>query len=145
MDLQQLKAFEEIRLAKARYCRLIDQKQWDDFRKLFMPEIHLRFHGVDGTLLHEYTVLSDFIEQTANLLKNAQTIHQVHNPEIELTSATTAHAIWSMEDRIIFPDGVTGPFLSMHGNGHYEETLEKVHNRWLIRTLTLTRTILNIS
>jgi SnoaL-like domain len=145
MDLQQLSALEQIRLAKARYCRFIDQKQWDNFRGLFMPQVLLRFHGVDGSLLYEYTDLSGFIEQTGALLKSAQTIHQVHNPEIELISATKAHAIWSMEDRIIFPEGVTGSFRSMHGNGHYEETLEKVHDKWLTSTLTLTRTILNIN
>jgi hypothetical protein len=50
-----------------------------------------------------------------------------------------------MEDRIIFPDGVPGPFKSMHGYGHYDETLEKVGGLWLTRTISLSRTILNIN
>lgn len=144
MDLQQLTALEEIRTAKARYCRLIDQKQWDKLREMFAPQVNLRFHGVDGALMYAFTDLAGFIDLTAGMLQRAQTIHQVHNPEIKLTSASTARAIWSMEDRIIFADGVPGPFRSLHGCGHYNDTLEKVDGAWLIRTLHLSRTILNV-
>jgi hypothetical protein len=72
MDLQQLTALEEIRRTKARYCRLIDQKQWDSFRELFTPQIHLRFHGVDGALLYEFTDLAGFVELTSGMLQSAQ-------------------------------------------------------------------------
>ncbi|MFZ6644163.1 nuclear transport factor 2 family protein [Undibacterium sp. TJN25] len=144
MDTQQLSALEEIRQAKARYCRLIDHKQWDSLRAMFTQQVQLRFHGTDGALTHEFTERDAFIALTADMLQQAQTIHQVHNPEIELLPADTARVIWSMEDRIIFPDGVPGPFRSLHGYGHYEETLEKHSGDWLIRTMDLTRTILAI-
>lgn len=145
MDLQQLGALEDIRRTKASYCRYVDLKQWDSFRQLFTPDVHLTFHGVDGAVLNEFADLASFVELTANTLRGAQTIHQVHNPEIELTSSTTATAIWSMEDRIIFPDGVEGPFREMHGYGHYHEALELGGGRWLIRRLSLKRTILKFS
>lgn len=73
------------------------------------------------------------------------TIHQVHNSEIELTSDATAQAIWSMEDRIVYPDNISTSFKSLHGFGHYIESLEKVNGRWVIRTLELKRTILEIN
>ncbi len=145
MDLQQLTALENIRQTKARYCRFIDLKQWDDFKNLFTPNVHLTFHGVEGELLYEFTDLQSFIDQTATTLRGAQTIHQVHNPEIELTSETTARTIWSMEDRITYPQDVKGPFKSLHGFGHYYETLELREGCWLTTTLSLKRTILTIT
>lgn len=145
MDLHHLAAFEAIRTTKARYCRLLDQKKWAEFRTLFSAQVKLRFYDPDGLLQHEFTDLDQFVKLTANMLQAAQTIHQVHNSEIELTDATTALAVWSMEDYIIFPDGVTAPFQSMHGYGHYEEDLELVEGKWLIRGMTLRRTILNIN
>jgi SnoaL-like domain len=144
MTLQQLTALEEIRFAKARYCRLIDEKDWSGFRAMFAPQVKLRFHGVDGAPAQEFTDLASFVELTADMLQRARTIHHVHTPEIMLASATTARAIWSMEDRIIFDDGVPGPFRSLHGYGHYDETVEKIGDAWLIRTMDLRRTILTI-
>ncbi len=75
MNLQQLTALENIRQTKARYCRFIDLKQWDDFKNLFTPNVHLTFHGVEGELLYEFTDLQSFIDQTATTLYKAQTIH----------------------------------------------------------------------
>jgi SnoaL-like domain len=145
MDLQQLSALESIRQAKARYCRFVDLKQWGSLKQMFAAQVHLAFHDVEGELLYEFTDLEGFIELTASTLHGAQTIHQVHNSEIELSTATTASTIWSMEDRIIFPDGIVGPFKELHGYGHYHETLELKDGEWLIRTLVLKRTILDIA
>ena len=145
MDLHQLTAIEDIRQTKARYCRFIDLKQWDDFKSLFTPTVHLTFHGVQGELLYEFTDLQIFIGQTAMTLDKAQTIHQVHNPEIQLTSDTTAQAVWSMEDWIIYPEDVKGLFKALHGFGHYYETLELREGCWLTTTLSLKSTILIIT
>ncbi|AFZ06975.1 hypothetical protein Osc7112_2551 [Oscillatoria nigro-viridis PCC 7112] len=145
MDLQQLTALENIRQVKARYCRFIDLKQWDDFKNLFTPTVHLTFHGVEGELLYQFTDLQSFIDQTATTLSGSQTIHQVHNSEIQLTSETTARAIWSMEDWIIYPKDVKGLFKTLHGFGHYYEMLELREGCWLTTTLSLKRTILTIT
>lgn len=145
MHLEDFTALEDIRLAKARYCRFIDLKQWDDLRQLFAAEVKLTFRDAEGTLTNVFDNLDTFITLTSSLLQSARTIHQVHNSEIELTSATTARTIWSMEDRIVFPDGVSGPFRSLHGFGHYYETLENTEGKWQIASLDLRRTILEIT
>ncbi|MGG6239416.1 nuclear transport factor 2 family protein [Nodosilinea sp. AN01ver1] len=145
MNLHQLTALEDIRQAKARYCRFIDLKQWDNLKNLFTPTVNLTFYGVQGELLYQFTDLQIFIDQTAAMLDNAQTIHQVHNPEIQLTSETTAQTIWSMEDWITYPEDVNGLFKTLHGFGHYYETLEFRKGCWLTTTLSLKRTILTIA
>jgi len=64
-------------------------------------------------------------------------VHQGHNFELEFTSDTTAKGIWSMTDRLYFPPGAE--FALMTGYGHYQETYEKVSQRWMLRTTRITR------
>ena len=61
-------------------------------------------------------------------------MHQVHAPEIELTSATTARGVWALEDVVRLAPGV-----NLRGYGHYTETYEKVGGHWLITSSRLTR------
>ncbi len=61
-------------------------------------------------------------------------MHQVHAPEIELTSPTTARGVWALEDFVRFALG-----LNLRGYGHYYETYEKVDGRWRIKSSKLTR------
>lgn len=61
-------------------------------------------------------------------------MHQVHAPEIELTSATTARAVWALEDVVRLMPGV-----NLRGYGHYRESYALVDGRWLITESTLTR------
>ncbi|WP_420920353.1 nuclear transport factor 2 family protein [Mycobacterium kansasii] len=62
------------------------------------------------------------------------TVHQVHAPEITLTSPTTATGIWALEDVVRL-----GPGVNLNGRGHYHETYEKLDGSWLIKSSTLTR------
>ena len=144
MDLKQLTAFEEIRLVKARYCRFIDTQQWESFARLFAHDASLTFYEVGGSVLHRFTDLERFLASTIETLSNARSIHQVHNSEIQLSTAGSASAIWSMEDRISYTDGVPRSFRRLHGFGHYYETLQFTNGKWLIKTLELKRTFLNI-
>lgn len=62
------------------------------------------------------------------------TVHQVHAPELELTSSTTARGIWALEDLIRFAPG-----LGFRGYGHYHETYGKGADGWRIKSSRLTR------
>jgi hypothetical protein len=57
--------------------------------------------------------------------------------EVEIISPSSARAIFAMEDLVYWPP--EAPFELMHGWGHYHETYGKIDNRWLIKTLVLTR------
>jgi choline dehydrogenase-like flavoprotein len=69
-------------------------------------------------------------------------VHHGHMPELALTGDTTATGIWSMEDVLKWPDD--SPIESMHGFGHYFETYEKMDGHWKIKTLKITRLMLDI-
>jgi hypothetical protein len=76
----------------------------------------------------------DFVAFTRKNLGNRATAHQVHAPEIELTSATTAQGIWALEDVVRLAPGV-----NLRGYGHYTETYEKIDAHWRITSSKLTR------
>lgn len=130
MDMTDIEAIKQL---KARYCRLLDAKDWSAWRGLFAEDFlsdtsdsgGLRIQGVDEFI--------DFVRDNLGNPRQA-TVHMVHAPEIELTSATAASGIWMLEDYVKFAAG-----LNLRGYGHYHETYEKRDGRWLIKTSKLTR------
>ena len=131
--------FDQLRNLKARYCRLIDEKQWDDFVDLFTEDSVLRFFDSAGGLTFSCTYAE--IDSLITRLANSLSIHQVFSSELELTSPDEASGIWAMED-IVFLDpeaASVASFSVLHGFGHYRETYRKVDGRWRIVTLDLTR------
>ena len=141
--LSKLLEIEAIKNVKARYARAVDTKQWEDLNLLFAPSPELIFLSSRGEVEMTFQDSASFVE-VVKPIQSAKTAHHVHNPEIEILSATTAKGIWALEDQIRFPQDVESPFKTFHGYGHYHETYEKVNGEWKIKTLRLERTYLNI-
>jgi hypothetical protein len=78
------------------------------------------------------------------MLRDVETVHHGHTPEIELTSATTASGIWAMEDRLRWPP-LEDPSMQMNGFGHYHDTYDKTDGEWRISSSTLKRLRVDIS
>lgn len=137
---------EAIRRLKARYCRFLDTKDYEAWKALFAPDVVVKLDmaistgGADGQAAPDLNGLDEFVPVVLGGVEHAQTKHHVHTPEIDLTSDTTASAIWAMEDLLLFPDGG-----ELFGAGHYHETYEKRDGGWVITSLHLTRTILRFT
>lgn len=124
---------EAIKQLKARYCRLLDTKDWVAWRELFTDDFVSDTSQAGGKIISGADEFVGFLQRT--LGKPSQpTVHQVHAPEIELTSASTATGIWALNDVVRLAPG-----LNLQGYGHYHETYEKTDGRWRIKTSTLTR------
>ncbi|WP_228000095.1 nuclear transport factor 2 family protein [Mycolicibacterium sp. P1-5] len=124
---------EAIKRLKARYCRLLDTKDWAGWREIFADDFVSDTTPSGGVLITGGDNMVAFIKKT--LGKPSQpTVHQVHAPEIELTSPTTATGIWALNDIVRLAPGV-----NLAGYGHYHETYEKSDGQWRIKTSTLTR------
>jgi len=136
---EQLLAVEEIKKLKARYFRCMDTKDWDGYAAVFAPEAVLDVSGEsavpDGQgIVRGNTEIGDYVRGQVDPVV---TVHHGHMPEIEITSATTATGVWSMEDMLRWPEDA--PIDEMHGYGHYHETYEKIDGEWRIATCKLTR------
>lgn len=130
---ERLVELEEIKRLKARYCRHLDAKDWAAWRTLFTDDFVSDTASAGGTTIQGADEFVAFVRR--NLGNPAKvTSHQVHAPEIELTSPTTARWVWALEDVVRL-----GPAVHMRGYGHYHETYRKVDGRWLIASSRLTR------
>jgi hypothetical protein len=128
-----IEAIEAIKQLKARYCRHLDTKDWAAWRTIFADDFLSDTSEAGGKVI---AGADDFVAFTRKAIgRPAQaTAHQVHAPEIELTSATTARGVWALQDVVRFGPGVT-----LVGYGHYHETYQNVAGQWLIKSSKLTR------
>ena len=131
MTADALVEIEAIKQLKARYCRYLDTKDWAAWRAIFTDDFLSDTAEAGGKMI---AGADEFVAFTRKSLRNQATVHQVHAPEIELTSATTARGVWALEDVVRF-----GPGVNLRGYGHYTETYEKVGGQWLISSSKLTR------
>ncbi|MGE2720387.1 nuclear transport factor 2 family protein [Mycolicibacterium celeriflavum] len=127
-DLVEIEAIKQL---KARYCRLLDTKDWAAWRSLFADDFLSDTSPAGGKKIQG---ADEFVAFTRKSLRNQTTVHQVHAPEIELTSPTTARGVWALEDVVRF-----GPGVNLRGYGHYHETYEKIDGQWRFKSSTLTR------
>ena len=133
MDADTLVEIEAIKQLKARYCRYLDTKDWDAWRQIFTDDFVSDTSAAGGKVVEGADAFVAFVRR--NLGKPSRpTVHQVHAPEIELTSPTTAEGVWALNDIVRLAPGV-----NLNGYGHYHETYVKADGRWLIKTSKLTR------
>ena len=132
-DAAALIDIEAIKALKARYCRLLDTKDWQAWRELFADDFRGDTASAGGRVVEG---ADDFVAFTRRALRKRSqvTVHQVHAPEIELTSDTTARGIWALEDVVRLLPG-----LNLRGYGHYHETYVKLDGEWKFQSTKLTR------
>jgi hypothetical protein len=145
-DVERLAAIEEIKQVKAKYFRGVDTGDGDLVRSILAADCVLDYMG--GCT--DPSTGIDYLPSTNTVLRGREawpagrhgnlgmvSVHQGHTAEIEITSNSTASAIWSMTDRLHFPPG--GAYSIMTGYGYYHETYEKADGSWKIKTTRLTR------
>ena len=132
--LQQLLDIEAIKQLKARYFRLMDQKQWGDWGLVFatdcvmeVPEAELVNNG-----------RQEIVTSVSGALVGARTCHHGHMPEIEITGHGTARGIWAMFDYVEW-DEQDGARVGLQGYGHYREEYKREDGEWRIARIRLER------
>ena len=134
MDADQLMAnlmdVEAIKQLKARYFRLMDNKEWDAWGEVFTQEARLQWGEAEED---SATGRAGIVAAVSRAVGPAVTCHHGHMPEIEILSAERARGIWAMYDRVDHPDYL------LEGYGHYTEEYRKVAGEWKIHRTRLTR------
>jgi hypothetical protein len=116
---------------KARYCRLLDTKDWSGWRTLFAYDFILDTTAAGGERIEGADAAVAYVR--SSITQEAITTHHVHSPEIEI-DGDEASAIWAMQDRNIWPNART-----LLGFGHYHERYRRVGGQWQIVESRLTR------
>jgi uncharacterized protein (TIGR02246 family) len=128
--VQQLYDREAIKELKARYCRLVDDKDWDEFRQLFTHDATFILKGHEPILGADAWVA--FVRRVTEGT-GARTVHHVQMPEIAISGDTEARGKWVLTDYLEWPaDPVTGQRRGVRGYGRYEETYRKLDGEWKI-------------
>jgi hypothetical protein len=140
--LERLEATEAIRDLKARYFRYMDTKQWDALPGIFTPDMQVISPNGQVWLSGGPA----FAASLKNSLETSVSVHQGFMGEIEIHDATSASAIWAMQDFIEWKDRHPREgWKSITGRGHYHDTYRRDDGVWRIATLSLTRLRLDIT
>lgn len=144
MGLDALVAIEEIKQLKARYFRLMDTKQWDEWADVFTEDCTMWVADQPDVT---YTSRDEFVAAVSNILADAVTTHHGHMPEITIDPpdgdeadhrGSTARGVWAMFDYVQIP--TPGGGIGLQGYGHYRETYRReADGRWRISSLRLER------
>ena len=119
------------------YCRFVDTKNWRELQALFVENPRMTFRDADGKLLFDFDNTVPFVRSADEAIGKAVTLHQLHNPEINLLNDTEAKGVWAMEDRFYLSHNATQPFF--HGAGYYHVRFTFFADRWRISELLLLR------
>lgn len=156
-EITRLVAIEAIKQLRARYIRYLDTKDWDNFEKVFCSDATADYQAqqdpVSGRSLQEtlgdgenwrLTGSTAIARAVRDGVGTKATVHHVYSPEIEILSPSTARGIWALEDIIKSSSGVDeqGASQGFRGYGHYHETYENASGQWRIKTLRVTRLML---
>ncbi len=145
-ETEKLAAIEEIKQAKAKYWRGVDNDDGDLVRSILAKDCVLDYRGCctdpksgEDFLPAMNIVMTGRDSWKAKGLSGAgiTSVHQGHQVEVELTSDTTANVNWSMTDRLYMPPNA--PYRLMTGYGNYVETYAKEDGSWKLHTTHVTR------
>lgn len=124
---------------KARYCRCLDEKNWEGYGDTFTLDALLDTTGSGGDTVRGREAL---VKNVRGSIEHATTAHQVHSPEMALVDADTIDVVWAMQDRVIWCEHqATGAGRrGLTGFGHYRERYVRCEDgRWRIASSRLTR------
>jgi ketosteroid isomerase-like protein len=132
--IHQLLDIEQIKQLKARYFRLVDTKQWDEWGKVFASDAVLEIP--EGDLVHRGR--AEIVANVSTVMEHLRTVHHGLMPEIEITGPDTARGVWAMSDYVEWPAD-DGTRVGLRGYGHYVEEYVREDGQWCIARSRLER------
>lgn len=146
--LERLLAIEEIARLKARYFRLLDTRQWDEFGTLFAADAVFDMRQAAGGPADPRALVTGaaaIVAFVRNAVDGLTTVHHGHMPEIDVLTPDAARATWAMYDHLRWPAGGHGAGRILHGYGHYHDTYRRIEGRWVIQSSALTRLMVDLT
>jgi hypothetical protein len=132
VEVRRLADIEAIKQLKAKYVRLADAKAWEAWGREVLTEDCLLEtdsapqNGRDAAVAHFARTLAD-----------ALSVHRIHTPEITLTSADTASAIWPVSDYV--RGNLGGRNMILRGHGYYHDDYVRTAEGWRLKRSKMVR------
>jgi hypothetical protein len=131
VDLQEIEAIKRL---KYRYMRCIDEKRWDELAECFAQDATVSYSGDRYAFAGRDSVMKFLVDSMDR--DSLLTSHRVGQPEIEITSETTATGIWALEDTVID----TQFEITLRGAAFYRDEYVKIGGQWKILSTGYERT-----
>jgi len=124
--VQLLLEIESIKQLKYRYQRSVDMHDWDGLADCFVPDAVCAYGDGEFTFTGRESIIS-FLRSVMD--RNGMlSSHQVHHPEIAVTSDTTATGVWALHDSVIDLDNDS----YYVGAAYYHDEYVKQDGQWRI-------------
>ncbi len=117
---------------KARYCRLMDTKDWAGWADVFTEDVVMDGSQCGGRVTQGRDAVVAYVR---SCIEGAITAHQVHNPEMVFDAdGLGAEVIWALNDRVrMGADRDLAAHPGHNGYGHYFERYRRCDDgKWRI-------------
>ena len=92
--IEKLAIIEAVKALKARYCRLVDTKEWAAFEELFAPDATFETPASKGVAVRGGAQIVGLIRQA---IGDAASLHLAYLPELEVIDAHNVRGVWGLE------------------------------------------------
>jgi uncharacterized protein (TIGR02246 family) len=130
--LSQLKAIEEIKALKARYCRSVDLGDWEHYSSLWSEDGC--FCTASGRRVHGRRAIVDLLREVT---EGKPTLHLAYLPEISIASERSASAIWGLEYYV----AAQMPDPAARGYGFSYDDYVRVGEQWLVSRVEMRQSL----
>ncbi|MGE4652066.1 MAG: nuclear transport factor 2 family protein [Myxococcota bacterium] len=137
-DLEELEAIKRV---KYKYLRCIDTKRFDELVECFTEDAEAAYDKGKYSAAGRKAVLEFLVGALER--EDVASMHNVHCPELELTSPTTAKGSWYLHDYVVNPGEENGAMPArsiLQGAGFYSDEYVKIEGEWKIRFTGYERT-----
>lgn len=120
---------------KTRYCRWLDEKDWDRWTALFTADATMQVGPSKASAIQGRAAIRKLLTRQ---LKRATTHHQARDPELREDGPGRNRVVWRMKDR------VETPLYLLQGAGFYEDTYVQTEAGWKIAAIRLHRSSVDL-
>jgi hypothetical protein len=131
--MTELHEIEAIKRLKYRYCRCLDEKRWDELGECLTDDATTAYGDGKYSFQGRAAILG-FLKDALGPASRISS-HRVHQPEIDLTSPTTATGVWALEDVVI----ETAGNITIRGAAFYRDEYVKIGGAWRIKSTGYSR------
>jgi bile-acid 7alpha-dehydratase len=118
---------EAIKRLKHKYFRCLDLKLWDELAECFIEDATTSYTDGKYSLSGVEAIIA-FLRKSLGAA-TVLSMHQGHQPEIDLTSGTAARGIWTSEAGLI----ITDRNVSTREVNFYQDEYVKIGGQWKIK------------